>query len=185
MWKLPWKYAPQYKRKWTPGSSQLGKYGLQCTMGLFEYRQTAPLYQKVLYTHKAEVDAIAQILFKIESFRIGWYPVGWVLRWAEMGWVSTSTPRQCSQWWWWRWPRNMKAAIAAQFQKSPDCFWFPQLHNLTLFDERQNACRRLRQIAGAPINEQKVWPWLGPRICNGFLSGQLFNAVLCEILGTS
>ena len=29
-------------------------------MGLFEYRQTAPLYQKVLYTHKAEVDAIAQ-----------------------------------------------------------------------------------------------------------------------------
>ena len=77
MWKLPWKYAPQYKRKWTPGSSQLGKYGLQCTMGLFEYRQTAPLYQKVLYTHKAEVDAIAQQKSLSQNNKLcdcGWTP---------------------------------------------------------------------------------------------------------------
>ena len=46
-------------------------------MGLFEYRQTAPLYQKVLYTHKAEVDAIAQQKSLSQNNKLcdcGWTP---------------------------------------------------------------------------------------------------------------
>ena len=48
MGKLPWKYASQCRGKWTPKCSQLEKYGLQFSIGLFGNCSLNP--EKNIYT---------------------------------------------------------------------------------------------------------------------------------------
>ena len=94
------------------------------------------------------------------QFRIGWYPVGWILRWAVMGWISTWTPHQ------WMMKVHQTHFIV----------WYPPVPQFDSSWWRKMPAGDWGKLQLWPINEQKIIQLAGPgllvspefrTICNG------------------
>ena len=160
MGKLPWKYASQCKGKWTPKCSQLEKYGLQFSIGLFGNCSLNP--EKNIYT-------TCTVLFKstFKNFES--------LSHLELGGIRSAESWDGAGWD--EFPFRLLTNVL--FMPPSMMIWDNKLSNsfddlipatIWLFLMKQNGLRRLRQITGSPINEQKIsqlaawlagWAWVG------------------------